>query len=118
MDVNLFFPARGDWDGVQRAKAICASCPVSDQCLTEELLRPPGYDWSGIFGGTTSRDRQELRKRLGVSEEREHRQFQPCGTPAAYKRHRRNGEPACEKCLAANRVYVAKKHQQRAGAGA
>lgn len=30
-----------------------------------------------------------------------------CGTPAAYQRHRRKGEEACEPCKAANRAYQA-----------
>src|SRR6185295_15736236 len=30
----------------------------------------------------------------------------PCGTHAAYQRHRRNGEPACVECLAANAEYT------------
>ena len=31
---------------------------------------------------------------------------QPCGTVAAYRRHRRNGQPPCSACLAANAAYV------------
>lgn len=27
------------------------------------------------------------------------RELQPCGTPAAYRRHLRRGEPACRACL-------------------
>ena len=30
--------------------------------------------------------------------------LKPCGTPAAYRRHRRNGEEACGPCKAAVRV--------------
>lgn len=29
------------------------------------------------------------------------RELRPCGTPAAYRRHLRNGEPACGECLVA-----------------
>ena len=29
------------------------------------------------------------------------RELKPCGTPAAYRRHLRNSEPACALCLAA-----------------
>lgn len=29
------------------------------------------------------------------------RELKPCGTPAAYRRHLRKGEPACAECLAA-----------------
>ena len=31
--------------------------------------------------------------------------LQPCGTLAAYKRHQRRGEPACEACRLANRMH-------------
>lgn len=31
------------------------------------------------------------------------RELQPCGTRAAYSRHRKNGEEACAPCMAANR---------------
>lgn len=30
--------------------------------------------------------------------------FAPCGTVAAYRRHKRRGEPACDACLEANRA--------------
>jgi hypothetical protein len=33
------------------------------------------------------------------------RELQPCGTPAAWKRHRRNGEDPCDPCKAARRAY-------------
>lgn len=44
--------------------------------------------------------------------------LKPCGTRAAYARHLRHGEPACEDCLAANRartaeVRRAEKHYAR-----
>lgn len=35
------------------------------------------------------------------------RELQPCGTPAAYKRHRKAGESACKKCRKAHRDYIA-----------
>lgn len=39
---------------------------------------------------------------------------QPCGTPAAYRRHRRNGEDPCDRCEAAmsewnHQQYLARK---------
>ena len=36
---------------------------------------------------------------------------QPCGTPAAYKRHRRNGEEACGPCTKANSRRVARTNR-------
>jgi WhiB family redox-sensing transcriptional regulator len=42
----------------RRAKAICASCPVLVECR-EFALEDPGT--VGVWGGTSSRDRQKLR---------------------------------------------------------
>jgi hypothetical protein len=33
-------------------------------------------------------------------------ELKPCGTHAAYYRHRRRGEPACPPCLAAHSAYT------------
>ena len=35
---------------------------------------------------------------------RSERELAPCGTDAAYRRHRRRGEPACPACLQAERI--------------
>ena len=67
-DVNLFFPPsqRSDRyhevDGraqVLAAKAICLSCPVSEQCLAFAMSQR--LDDHGIFGGTTPSDRTQIR---------------------------------------------------------
>ena len=41
---------------------------------------------------------------------------QPCGTRAAYKRHKRRGERACESCLQANTRAVQDWRAQRKAA--
>ena len=40
----------------------------------------------------------------------------PCGTVAAYKRHRRNGEEPCQPCKDAN-AAATKARRKRAGGG-
>lgn len=50
---------------VRDAKAVCASCPVRQQCLDEALGLAPGDDF-GIWGGTTEAERRELRLRRRV----------------------------------------------------
>ena len=40
------------------------------------------------------------------------RALKPCGTHAAYKRHRLRGEQACTACRAANATYEAKRTQR------
>lgn len=62
-DPELFFPLSEIGPGarqVDRAKAICARCPVRAQCL--EYAIDNGLD-HGIFGGTTETERRTLRRR-------------------------------------------------------
>ena len=40
------------------------------------------------------------------------RQLAPCGTRAAYERHRRKGEPPCADCVEANRLANAENYQR------
>lgn len=68
--VDVFFGrGRRDWDG-ERAKQICAACPVQDQCLdyalshvdvTSSETTPTPRD-AGVWGGMTGIERSELRK--------------------------------------------------------
>lgn len=54
-----FFPERGDRN--KAAKAICFDlCPVREECLEHALSRPEKW---GIWGGTSERERQAIRKR-------------------------------------------------------
>jgi hypothetical protein len=42
------------------------------------------------------------------------RELRPCGTRAAYRRHHRHGEPACEKCRRAERERQVEYELRRA----
>lgn len=44
---------------VEAAKAVCASCPVADECLAYALAA--GLD-HGVFGGKSASERRELRQ--------------------------------------------------------
>ena len=57
-DLDLFFPISDDESGP--AKAICATCPVRDDCL-EWALATRQED--GIFGGMTPSERRRTRRR-------------------------------------------------------
>ena len=60
LDTELFFPigkAGGAIAEIQRAKAICASCPVRRPCLTFALDTHQGY---GIWGGYDEDERRLL----------------------------------------------------------
>jgi WhiB family transcriptional regulator, redox-sensing transcriptional regulator len=54
-----FFPASEAGEDVRRAKAICASCPVIDDCLAFaiETNQP-----DGIWGGHTAKERIRIRR--------------------------------------------------------
>lgn len=44
---------------IAAAKALCASCPVAQQCLADALDRTDEY---GIWGGLDERERRKLRR--------------------------------------------------------
>lgn len=63
-DPELFFPIRGQNDVVRIAKRICASCPVSQQCVEYAMEARAGNDWvTGVWGGTSFKERIKIRKR-------------------------------------------------------
>lgn len=51
-----------------QADRMCAGCPMLAQCLTDAVTR---FDVAGQVGGTTKRQRQEIRSRLGVQVDQE-----------------------------------------------
>src|SRR5690606_3263456 len=57
-DLDLFFPQRGDNDAVAAAKAVCATCPVTSECLEYALSERVTH---GIWGGTSERERRRIR---------------------------------------------------------
>lgn len=56
VEPDTFFPASDRGPEVTLAKAVCAGCPVSRECLDEALRRIP----EGIAGGLTAAERQTL----------------------------------------------------------
>jgi WhiB family redox-sensing transcriptional regulator len=54
----VFFPSDGV--GVDRARRICATCPVSGQCLEYALENRIDH---GVWGGTSERERRRILKR-------------------------------------------------------
>lgn len=57
-DPALFFPERTDnvAAAVAGARVICGSCPVSGECLRWAV----DNDESGVWGGTTERERRRV----------------------------------------------------------
>lgn len=57
---RTFFTRRGE--DTEPAKAICAGCSVREDCLDAALALSPSEDSGGVWGGTSSRQRRQLRK--------------------------------------------------------
>jgi WhiB family transcriptional regulator, redox-sensing transcriptional regulator len=69
VDPELFFPEPGQAPQAAAAKAVCAGCAVRGPCLEQALHGPQAHqDHSGIFAGTTARDRVALRGRASMAQ--------------------------------------------------
>lgn len=65
MDTEIFFDTGTNWKNAYgKAKVICASCPVKELCLQDQLdwERNNGYahERHGFFGGKNPVDRRRL----------------------------------------------------------
>jgi hypothetical protein len=69
VDPELFFPQTGQVSQAAAAKQVCAGCAVRGPCLEAALDGPQARDdHSGIFAGTTARERVALRGRASMAE--------------------------------------------------
>jgi WhiB family redox-sensing transcriptional regulator len=69
VDPELFFPEPGQVPQAAAAKAVCAGCAVRGPCLEAAVHGPQARDdHTGIFAGTTARDRIALRGRPSYAE--------------------------------------------------
>lgn len=98
-DPEAWFPERGGYTG-RRAQRVCLGCPVRVECLNYSLTID---GLAGIWGGLNESERMSERRRRGLTIATGN--VKPCGTRAAYDRHRRNGETPCGPCTAAAREY-------------
>lgn len=101
MNAELFYPGRGD--STAAARAACASCPVSAQCLEYALRIGEKH---GIWGNTSERERRALRRQIRKAPAPiQH------GTASGYQQHSRRGIPACAACREAHTRYrVTQRH--------
>jgi len=60
-DPGIFFPGRDEAWVAEAAKAVCARCPVADECLQWAFDNNVEY---GVWGGMTERERFRLRRRV------------------------------------------------------
>lgn len=88
-DTETWFPETGERHLTRQAKAICAECPVSAECLNEALTDRIEY---GIWGGKTVTERRILGRKPPILRPK-------CGTRKGYETHRREHETACRRCL-------------------
>ena len=58
---NTFFPSDGV--GVDRARKICATCPVTSECLEYALDAGEKF---GVWGGKSERERRRIAKRRRI----------------------------------------------------
>lgn len=102
-DPDMWFPGPGASSRAQAAGEICRSCPVQIECA--RYAADAGEQF-GIWGGRSGF--------LPVSTIRkwDHLTLRPCGTVAAYVRHRRRGEAPCQACRDANARYYADIRQR------
>jgi WhiB family transcriptional regulator, redox-sensing transcriptional regulator len=69
VDPELFFPDTGQVPQATAAKAVCAGCAVRGPCLEAALHGPQARDdHTGIFAGTTARQRVALRGRASMAQ--------------------------------------------------
>ena len=62
MDTDLFYSERGEWGALESpAMAVCRECPVRAECLEYAIER---CDDIGVWGGTSGKKRQELRRKI------------------------------------------------------
>lgn len=74
---DLFFPERGDIVSVREAKAVCAACPVQEECRDFALEH---LTLRGVWGGMSGRERRDAPR------------------PAASLRAAEGDELACSHC--------------------
>jgi WhiB family transcriptional regulator, redox-sensing transcriptional regulator len=56
VDPDAFFPEKGG--STRAAKAVCATCPVTAECLAYALANDERW---GVYGGKSERERRKLR---------------------------------------------------------
>lgn len=58
VDPEVFFPSRGE--STAQAKAVCAGCPVVEECLAYGMS-----EHFGIWGGKSERERRRMARNGG-----------------------------------------------------
>jgi len=64
MDSELFHPHDGENAKAEAARAVCAGCPVRNECLDDAVTANVQY---GVWGGTTPRERRRIRRQRALA---------------------------------------------------
>jgi WhiB family redox-sensing transcriptional regulator len=64
---EMFFPPADDPGASRAAKAVCATCPVREECFTFALETAQS---EGVWGGMDAGERRRLRRRTRDRERR------------------------------------------------
>jgi len=85
-----------------RAKAVCRTCPVREECLDFAVRN---NEPAGVWGGLSPRERRRHRRLAGRKAQTPPQRVIAHGTIGGYTTHRRRGEDACQACLDAHAIY-------------
>jgi hypothetical protein len=123
-DPDIFFPEKGA--PTSRAMAVCMACEVRAQCLEYAMQNNERF---GVWGGLSESKRRELRKKLPTPAPAPKpvtirpalprpvhtggNPLAPCGTEAAYRRHKRYKEPVDDACEAGHKEWLDKSRERR-----
>lgn len=59
---EMFFPKGSRGGALNKARQVCAACPVIEQCQDHAILHEP----AGFWGGMTQDERQNERVKRGL----------------------------------------------------
>lgn len=91
---------------IDRALAICAGCPVRDQCADWAIHLPESIRVRYcVVGGMTPGDLNRARKTKAAQRERRYRHRPKCGSRYSYRLHLEFGED-CTLCREVNTMHV------------
>jgi WhiB family redox-sensing transcriptional regulator len=92
--IEFFFPEMNDKRGQMESRAFCKTCPVKNECLEEAIENME----RGIWGGTSFKDREAIRRTRGTYRSKNGRTGTTHGTLSGAKWHSTRHEPACVPC--------------------
>jgi len=104
LPVRWWFPEPGE--DCKQAVTVCNTCPVKTECLQYALDNGERH---GIYGGTTARQRQQLRRRLNTPPRTKRISH---GTRNGYNWHLARHETPCWACTDAQHRYSETAHWQ------